>query len=163
MGDRAATKILQFFALHGLHLSQAHLMATAAPVQGGRYVKVLTNLRRLADIESEKERAAREEYTITSDPGCFFLEASGLLVGGLINEGDLLKIEPQSPIAAGNFVLTEIQGELEVRRVAFLVIPGGDYQGIQQIMILESLAGRPVANSYEGQTMFRITGLQKNI
>ena len=56
------------------------------------------------------------EMTGSQDPRAFFYRAKESLVGGEIESGDLLLVEPGREVKSGDLVLVSLQGEVMVRR-----------------------------------------------
>lgn len=154
LGDVSAKKMLKFFALHGIHISQAHLLVPPAAepymrLPGGRTVPVLDGI---SDLRAwRKERIKGYEIARTLDKDSFYLEVSDeKLAGGPARVGDLLLVSPNSPVADGNLVIAQVGGVITLRRYR-------ETKGGEGPAILESPKGETPIVFGPGIIMYRIT------
>jgi len=75
------------------------------------------NWRNFTDLDYPPGVADRYEDAPTTDPNAFYVIASGdSMVGGRIEEGDLLLVEPNKPVENGHIVLAKLNDEITVKK-----------------------------------------------
>jgi len=86
-------------------------------------------------------QSSEMKMTDSVDPRAFFYRAKEELVGGEIESGDLLLVEPGRKVKSGDLVLISLQGEVMVRR----------HHNLKGSTYLEDLNGREPIILAEGE------------